>query len=455
MAVNYVKFSRGTQTSYDNALSTNSINSDTLYFITETGKNKGTLYLGTTIIARDINNFSQLEDIALGEVLNNNDLLTYDLTNKKWVNKSILEAIGIFVGAKDGIQGTNGLVPAPGENDEHLFLRGDGTWAAPETTTTISIDVDNKSIAFLDDGKTIGLNNYGKKYYAYIEATDTEPAHYEEQVVDDSHPWKSGLEPKVVLENGSLVLGWYEPNPTTIEGVNSQVSSLQTDVEEIKSILGSPAEGDNPATGIYAKADADSVYTKEETETLIAEEVAKYDHLIRKTFESISAAEEFIANEGKDNPEGYIYMISSGNTEYDKYDEYLYIEGSLEKVGAWEVDLSDYVTQETLDATQVIKTVENSEFNLIDKHLSLKEISASKITGLESSSAITALNSQISNLSNSIDSNTNKITDNFNAIQTLNSSVTNIQEALNNYVLVSKYEADMKVIEEAIKWHEI
>ena len=34
------------------------------------------------------------------------------------------------------------------------------------------------------------------------------------------------------------------------------------------------------------------------------------------------------------------------DNENDKYDEYLYVNGSLEKVGSWAVDLSQYVKKE-------------------------------------------------------------------------------------------------------------
>jgi hypothetical protein len=272
-------------------------------------------------------------------------------------------------------------VPAPGEKDANLFLRGDGVWAAPEAQATITIDIDNKSLSFLDDEKTISLHNFGKKYYAYINNS------YVEQIVDELHPWKEGLEPRVVNEEGQLVLGWYEPNTNTIEGITSQISSLHDELLDIKEVIGAPASVDQVATGLYAKADANSVYTKEETETIIATELAKSDHLIRKTFASIKAAEEFITTTEK--PENYIYMISSGDTNYNKYDEYLYINNSLEKVGAWETDLTNYVTKEefenkiTSNLENKIETVDENEFNLINGHLSLNTIAISKVTSLE------------------------------------------------------------------------
>ena len=457
MATNYVKFYRGTTAKYQAAVKAGTVNSDTLYFIQDNGQTKGALYLGTTLISKDISNFYELNDINLADVLHNNDLLVYSEKQEKWVNKSILDAIGIFVGAKDGKQGTNGLVPAPGENSEKLFLRGDGVWAAPEAEATITIDVDNKSLSFLEDEKTIGLNNFGKKYYAYVDGI------YVEQFVDESHPWKEGLEPRVVSEEGQLVLGWYEPNATTIEGVTSQVSSLQSEVINIKEVIGIPASEGQAATGLYAKANASDVYTKQETQDLITNEVSKLDHLSRKTFASIEATQDFINSIS--NPENYIYMISVGEVENNKYEEYLYIDNSLEKIGAWEVELTDYATKDELaikvDAvdgkslvfdTEIAKLAtvrENAEPNFISSVdtaelkvdnglLSIISITPSKVIGLEdllngkaNKSELEAFELQIEKIGN---------------------SVSNILEELNNFVTYEAYEKDIDELRDILTW---
>ena len=45
-------------------------------------------------------------------------------------------------------------------------------------------------------------------------------------------------------------------------------------------------------------------------------------------------------------------MISTGlQYDDDKYDEYIVLDGKIEKVGAWEVDLSNYVTKDSLETT--------------------------------------------------------------------------------------------------------
>lgn len=127
MAVKYVKFYRGSQLAFENAIK----NSDTLYFITDSNSNKGSLYLGDKLIAGNISAMADLEDILLKN-LSHGELLVYDETEQKWVNKSVKDAIGYMTGATDQMQGTTGLVPEPGIGQQNLFLRGDGTWAMPE-----------------------------------------------------------------------------------------------------------------------------------------------------------------------------------------------------------------------------------------------------------------------------------------------------------------------------------
>ena len=126
---NYVKFVRGTSLAFENVINKDS---DTLYFITDSDSGKGSLYLGDKLIS-GIANLADLQDILVNEVADKN-LLTYDATSGKWINKSIIEAIGLMTGATATTQGGAGLVPAPGIGQQDYFLRGDGTWA-PVTVT--------------------------------------------------------------------------------------------------------------------------------------------------------------------------------------------------------------------------------------------------------------------------------------------------------------------------------
>ena len=242
-----------------------------------------------------------------------------------------------------------------------------------------TITVDDTSLSLNDDG-AIALKYWGVQYYKYISASIDEEtgenieAGYELQIVDEKNPWKAGLEPKVALEDGSLVLAWYEPNPTTIEGLGGQIGTLQTTVDDlidtttsIQEEIGNPADDTNSATGLYAeldkKANIDNVYTKEE----VQQQIAAADHLKRKKVANLEEAEEYISL--NDDAEQYIYMIPTGlQYDDDKYDEYIVIDGKLEKVGSWEVDLKDYVTKDSLNNTlQEYATNEILESNLETK----------------------------------------------------------------------------------------
>ena len=70
-------------------------------------------------------------------------------------------------------------------------------------------------------------------------------------------------------------------------------------------------------------------------------------HLKREVFNTILEATAF-AESHAETADQYVYMVlnSDSNNESNKYDEYLYVNSSLEKVGSWEADLSQYVKKE-------------------------------------------------------------------------------------------------------------
>lgn len=445
MAANYVRFYRGSPEAYANIRDKNK---DTLYFIYSSDSDKGSLYLGDRLISGNVSNITDLEDLIITE-LQDKQILQYDIAQSAWVNKSIREAIGIMAGAAEDSQGSIGLVPAPGIGQQNLFLKGDGNWA--------SIATDDKTITTTADN-VLTLKDFGTKYYHYIEATGSEetgdfvPAHYEAQIVDDTHPWVEGLEPKVVNDKGNLIIGWFEPNTITVDGLSNSINNLSNQVNRnTQSISDITEQLDN-------KANSSNVYTKTETNNLIDEKVASASHLKRKVFDTILEATAF-AESHAETADQYIYMVLNpdSNNENDKYDEYLYVNGSLEKVGSWAVDLSQYVQKEEgkslVSDTEIAKlaTVEqgaqknyitsvSSEFE-VDENKQLKLVSIPPALNLNTNPSFKALDTRVGNIENILNDNESAGT------QGLVTKVTNLQNVLdnlgNNYVTTTLYQAQV------------
>lgn len=431
MAVNYVKFNRGSAIAFQNLATKNS---DTLYFITDSDSNKSQLYLGDKLIAGGITGLNELSDIQISEALEENQILVFDSEKSKWINKGLIEAIGVMTGATAEEQGSAGLVPAPGFGYQNKFLRGDGNWVDIEASS--SYLTDDKTIE--TNGVVFSLKDFEKKYYAYIPASGSEDegnyiaAHYETCVVDETHPWKENLEPKVVKENDNFVLGWFEPNPTLLDGVVDQLGFLQTQVNDIiEDIEGLLNADDALNTQLEDKADKTSVYTKKETEDKINELISNSQHLIRKVFDSKEEAEAFISEIS--NPTDYVYLIKNNSVTADKYAEYLYIDGALEPVGSWDVDLDGYVTEEKLE-TALSNKVNTSVVSELEKIISSN---TEKIDSLISRT--NATEQDIVTLTESVSDLT----------ELLNSSYLTKEDFNNEITLVKD---DLTEIKEAITW---
>lgn len=91
-----------------------------------------------------------------------------------------------------------------------------------------SVLVDNKSVEL--NGKVVSLKNFGKEYYAYN--SDTHQYTLTQGFID-------GLEVKVRKTTGpdgsdQYELAYYQPNPTTVEGLQSEIASLKTRADTIE-----------------------------------------------------------------------------------------------------------------------------------------------------------------------------------------------------------------------------
>lgn len=209
--------------------------------------------------------------------------------------------------------------------------------------TNLAGDLEKVGSAVVADNKTIVLDNgavafkdFGKRYYKY----NAETEEYTLQEVDENHPWIAGLEPKVTSEAGQLVLGWFEPNSTTLEGVNSSLSTLQTSVSDLQGTV----ESLGIQVSLNDKA-LENVYTKEET----LAEIAKAGHLMYKKVNSLDDVQADIDNE-EANVSKTIYLVPVlEGLVNDLYDEYMVIDGKIERLGSWEVNLDNYATKDDLE----------------------------------------------------------------------------------------------------------
>lgn len=228
---------------------------------------------------------------------------------------------------------------------------------------------DNKTIV-LEEG-TLALKNWGKEYYRWVDAVGEEgkegyvAGHHEKQVVDDSHPWIAGLEPKAVAgADGTFELAWYQPSTTTVEGLNSTVSSIRTTVEGITAALGD-AETDGTIrgdiadlktevakkidaaggtmTGDLTLADGSKAASETVVDTKIATAIGSAGHLKRLVVEQlpeVSAADV-----------DTIYMVKDATVSTgDAYKEYMVIDGAFAQIGDTSVNLEPYATTASVEA---------------------------------------------------------------------------------------------------------
>lgn len=443
---NYVKFMRGTPEAYANLKIKDN---NTLYFISEADEPIGKLYLGTKEIICDNNvnlkiSLGDLEDISLGDasLLKDGDVLVFNAESGIWEARTI------------------DAVP---EVDDVTIKIIDGKLTAilPEAEVYVG---DDASIDIIDN--VASLYNYGKAYYKYIEATDEQPATYKKVIVGEAneigvvYTWKAGLVPQVTLdeETQTYVLGWYEPNPTTIEGINNQVTALQTTVDALEDKVF-------------------NVYTKEETDAAIAAKVVDANHLKYKVIESTDEI-----NFEDADVDQYIYMVANDSDSYDEY-MVLTIDGEkvLNKVGDWKVNLSDYVSNEALEEAlntkvdakegyslmsqeqaeklegieagaqkNLFTAVNATDFSIVDGTLNLNTIEVVKVEGL--SDALSSLNTLEKITIGYTDENEEKIPGIQDEVILLKQTVGTLGDT---FVTIERHESDLEEILEKLRWQEI
>lgn len=154
----------------------------------------------------------------------------------------------------------------------------------------------------------------------------------------------------------------------------ADIAALQAKVNELETTVGShttsiseleTAVGDLEAKDLLIDANIkaingdidtietalEDIYTKGETDSAISTAIAAVDHLKREIYDTTDEI-DLTASDADE----YIYMVSR---EDGTYEEYMVLNGKLEKVGDWTVDLSDYAKTsevETLLADYALTT---------------------------------------------------------------------------------------------------
>lgn len=135
---------------------------------------------------------------------------------------------------------------------------------------------------------------------------------------------------------------------TKIESIEGDIATIKGSAETEGSIANAISQSKSYTdevkgevdTALAAKADSDSVYTKEATDAAIQKAITDSGHLKRSIVEKLPETSDADANT--------IYMVpkATADGEQQHYDEFMFLNGAFEKIGDTKVDLADYATKE-------------------------------------------------------------------------------------------------------------
>lgn len=238
-----------------------------------------------------------------------------------------------------------------------------------------NIESDGVSI-IIEDNKA-ALYDFGKVYYRWDDFSKA----YVRQEVNETYPWKEGLEPKVVNYNDAFVLGWYESNPT-IENDLADIQEILYDVED---------EEGNITPGLVSKfttleTDVDNL-EKAVANTYTKEQV---DGKLTGLFHFSGTAESY-----DDLPEtannGDVYQV--GDKEY-AWDGNTWVELGIS------IDLSNYATKaevKTVDDKVTANTNAIADLQAVDSTLDT-ELKSQKAQIVSLTSDLSAVTGDLSAL---------------------------------------------------------
>lgn len=350
---NYVKFQRGNFDAFKLLKENSNLDRNTLYFI-ENEDGSYSIYMGEKLVnsgaATVAGSLRDLEDVIFSATGANSFLVKN--ADDKWVTTSLEDVVAL-------IQDKLEIDPAIVEDVTNL----------QNSVNDIVNDIQSLEESIAAD---LGIVNTELAKKANAEEVTAE------------------LAKKADAEKVNAELA----KKANSDEINTALNS-KADVEAVNAALAKKADVETVNAALNTKADAEDVYTKLEVNNKVATDIsaaiAAANHLKRKVANTV----EDIDLDAID-AEQYIYMVPTGlQAEDDKYDEYMVIDGIIEKVGSWEVNLSDYAKKSDLD------TKVNVDINA--RLMALTE--GEKLAGIEAGAQVNIINSISSDFAIDLENN--------------------------------------------------
>lgn len=223
------------------------------------------------------------------------------------------------------------------EKDTGLFKLGDGVrswndlpYANKPANNTFG---DNQSIELDEETGILTLKNWNKQYFKWNNETQTHEL---------TQGWISGLEPRVGADGN---LAWYEPNPSTVEGLEAAIAGLQAKDElhdqEIAALRDETANylklGGGEMTGALILADGSAAISEAAADLKISAALNSAGIIKREIVAALPPIESADPNT--------IYMVKEDSTVLmgDLYTEWMVIDGEWAQIGDTSVDLTNYI----------------------------------------------------------------------------------------------------------------
>lgn len=390
--INYVRFQRGTQKAYELLKTAGTLDKNTLYFIeNEDGTN--VLYMGLKVVCGGNNiitptSLKDLEDIIINDT-GANSFLVKDNSTDKWISKSFEDIIALI--------------------EQELNI---------DTTINIA-DLQNQIVNIKE--------NIDDLEQSIIQKIDTETFNTELNKKANIDDINVELNKKIDIDTFNTELN----KKANIDDINAELDkkaniddinielNKKIDNETFYETLSTKANIEDVNNALNLKANINEVYTKIEIDKKITSDIdaaiVATNHLKRLKVNSIYDIDMDLPNADQ-----YIYMIPTGLQEDDnKYDEYMVIDGTIEKVGSWEVDLTEYAKKSDLDSKV---NVDNNA-----RLITLNEVE--KLLNIEPNAQVNIINSVSNDFSIDIENNRQLV------LKTLSlDKINNLQNILNNKV---------------------